>query len=206
MPILTPTDFTARVVYLGVVLDRETTLESEPRTTLELTFDGPAGECHGGATRPSCSRVKLQYPRGTEIGNARQLSILSAEELAQTASDMGIDAIRPEWMGANIVVEGLPDFTAIPPSSRLIFDSGASVVNDMENGPCKYPAEVIETHHPGKGLSMPKHGRGRRGICGWVERPGVVTLGMALRLHIPPQRLWAPAAAAAAQTRSAAAE
>lgn len=193
MPILTPTDFHARIVYLGVVLDRAVTLESEPRQALDLTLDGAPEECHGGRTRPSCTRVKLQYARGTEIANARQLSLLSAEELAATAADMGIDAIRPEWVGANIVLEGLPDFTRIPPSSRLIFESGASVVNDMENGPCKYPAEVIEAHHPGKGLSFPAKCRGRRGVCGWVERAGRLELGMSCRLHIPPQRLWEPA-------------
>lgn len=188
---LTPTDFIARIVWLGVVLDRETTLESEPREALELTFEGAEGDCHGGSTRSSCSRVKRQYPRGTEIGNARQFSVLSAEELAATADAMGIGAIRPEWLGANVVLEGMPDFTAIPPSSRLIFESGAAIVNDMENGPCKYPAEVIEAHHPGKGLSFPAKGRGRRGICGWVERPGRIALGMACRLHTPPRRRWA---------------
>ncbi len=190
MPMLTPTDFTARVVYLGIVHDRQVTLCSDPQDTLELTFEGPVGECHGGHTRPSCSRVKLQYPRGTEIGNARQLSVLSEEELAEVAGEMGIDRIRPEWTGANIVFQGLPDFTGIPPSSRLIFENGTSIVNDMENGPCKFVGEEIEKHHPGKGLAFPKLARDKRGICGWVERPGTISLGMVARLHVPPRRVW----------------
>lgn len=192
MPILTPTDHTARVTYLGVVRDRNVTLESEPRDRLELTLDGPVGEYHAGRTRPSCARVKLQYERGTEIGNARQLSVLSVEDMVATAAAMEIDSIRPEWLGANVVIEGLPNFTLIPPSSRLIFESGASVVNDMENGPCKYPAEIIEIHYPGKGLSYPAKARNRRGICGWVERPGALEIGMTVRLHVPPQRIWTP--------------
>lgn len=193
MAILRPTDIYGTVAYLGVVLDRAVTLCSEPREALELTYDGPDGEYHGGRTRPSCSRVKLQYERGTEIANARQLSILSVEELAASAEAMEIDRIAPEWTGANVILEGVPDFTQIPPSSRLIFESGASVVNDMENGPCKFVGEEIERHHPGKGLSFPAKARGRRGICGWVERPGALTLGMKARLHIPPQRIWAHA-------------
>lgn len=192
MPVLMPTRHYGRIVYLGVVKDRKITLESEPRERLDLTLDGPEGECHGGRTRPACTRVKLQYERYTEIANARQLSVLSTEELALAAEDMGIDGICPEWTGANIVVEGIPDFTLIPPSSRLIFESGASIVNDMENGPCKYVAEVIEEHHPGKGLSFPAKAVNRRGICGWVEREGEITIGMKFRLHTPPQRLWAP--------------
>lgn len=194
MPIMTPTDFTARVVYLGIVHDRKVTLCSDPQDALDLTFEGPVGECHGGHTRPSCSRVKLQYTRGTEIGNARQVSVLSAEELSAVANEMGIDAIRPEWTGANIVLEGLPDFTAIPPSSRLIFEDGPSIVNDMENGPCKFVGEEIERHHPGKGLAFPKVARERRGICGWIERPGILKVGMVARLHVPPRRQWAPGA------------
>ncbi|MGB0410733.1 MAG: MOSC domain-containing protein [Pikeienuella sp.] len=193
MAILKPTDIYGRVTYVGVVLDRQVTLSSEPREELDLSFEGPVGECHSGMTRPSCSRVKLQYPRGTEIGNARQLSILSAEELAEAAADMGIDRIAPEWTGANIIIEGIPDFTKIPPSSRLIFESDASVVNDMENGPCKYVGQEIEKHHPGKGLSFPVHAREKRGICGWVERPGKVSVGMSVRLHVPPQRIWSHA-------------
>lgn len=193
MSILRPTEIYGRVTYVGVVLDRQVSLASERREEIELTFAGPVDECHAGVTRPSCSRVKLQYPRGTEIGNARQLSILSTEELAEAASDMGIDHIKPEWTGANIIIEGIPEFTKIPPSSRLIFESDAAVVNDMENGPCKYVGEEIEKHHPGKGLSFPKHAREKRGVCGWVERPGKVAVGMALRLHIPPQRVWAHA-------------
>lgn len=190
MPILMPTDHYAEVVFLGVVLDRAVTLAAEPREALTLGFDGVEGDCHGGVTRPSCSRVKLQYERGTEIGNARQLSVLSEEELAATAADMGIDRIAPEWTGANIVLKGIPDWTRHPPSSRLIFDSGAAFVNDMENGPCKYVGEEIERHYPGKGLSFPVKCVGRRGVCGWVERPGEVRLGMTARLHAPRQPAW----------------
>ena len=190
MPILMPTSHYATVRWLGVVLDREVTLRSEPRDALDLTFDGAQEECHGGRTRPSCSRVKLQYERGTEIGNARQLSILSAEELAATAKDMDIAEIRPEWTGANIILEGVPNFTQAPPSSRLIFESGASVVIDMENGPCKFVGEEIEREYPGKGRAFPVKCIDRRGVCGWVERPGRVEIGMKARLHIPQQKPW----------------
>jgi len=115
MPILTPTDILARVVWTGVVRDRTATLVAEPVETLRLGFAGAEGDCHGGLPRPSCSRVKLQYARGTEIRNARQLSLVSEEELAAVAAEMGIPEIRPEWTGANLMVAGAPRFTGIPP-------------------------------------------------------------------------------------------
>lgn len=193
MPILTPTDIAARVVWTGVVRDRAVTLLAEPVETLRLTFEGAEGDCHGGLTRPSCSRVTLQYARGTEIRNARQLSIVSAEEMAAVAADMGIPEIRPEWTGANLMVAGVPRFTEIPPGSRLIFEGGASIAVDMENGPCRFVGEVLEARFPGRGAAFPRVAAARRGVTGWVERPGDLRIGDAARLHVPPQRLYAPA-------------
>jgi hypothetical protein len=190
---LFPTDVTVKVVYLGVVRDRAVTLESEPVETMTLDWTGAVGECHGGLTRPSCSRVKRQYPKGTEIRNTRQLSILSAEELAGIAAGLGIERVRPAWTGANIVVEGAPDFTTVPPASRLVFETGASIAIDTENGPCRFVAEVIERHEPGRGLRFPEVAAGTRGVTGWVERPGELRAGDVARLHVPPQRLYAPA-------------
>ncbi|SDZ76216.1 MOSC domain-containing protein [Rubrimonas cliftonensis] len=209
MAILTPTDVTVRVTWLGVVRDRAVTLESAPRDSLSLGWDGPEGECHGGLTRPSCSRVKLQYPRGTEIRNARQLSILSAEELAAIAADLGLETLPPAWTGANMVVEGAPDFTQAPPASRLIFETegggpGASLAIDMENGPCRFVGETIEKHRPGHGSAFPRVAAGRRGVTAWVEKTGVVALGDVARLHVPPQRVW-PHARPARSPREAAA-
>lgn len=137
--------------------------------------------------------MTAQYPKGTEIRNTRQVSILSSEELAAVAAEMGIPELRPEWLGASLVLEGIPEFTMVPPSSRLIFSSGAALAVDMENGPCRFPAEVIEGQHPGKGMRFVKAAEGRRGVTAWVERPGRIALGDAVRLHIPPQRLYAPA-------------
>ena len=37
---------------------------------------GLVGEAHGGLTRPACTRVARQYPRGAEIRNVRQLTAL----------------------------------------------------------------------------------------------------------------------------------
>ncbi|MGG7566719.1 MOSC domain-containing protein [Rhodovulum sp. DZ06] len=190
---LTPSDFVAEITWTGVVPDRAVSLAANPVDVLELGFDGAAGDCHGGATRPSCSRVIKQYPqRGTEIRNARQLSILSVEEMAATAHDMGISMLEPAWVGANLVIEGIPDFTQVPPASRLVAEDGtASIAIDMENGPCRFPADLIETHHPGLGRGWTKAAMGRRGVVAWVERPGALKVGDRLRLHLPPAMGWA---------------
>lgn len=190
MPALKPTGFTATVTWLGRVADRAAALSSSPVDSLELSFAGPEGEAHGGRTRPSCSRVLAQHPRNTEIANTRQLSLLSAEEMAAIAAQMGIAALRPEWLGASVVLSGLPDFTHLPPSSRLQGPDGVTLVVDMENRPCTLPARVIETLLPGAGKAFKPAARGRRGVTAWVERPGRLRLGDTLRLHIPDQPVW----------------
>lgn len=192
MPILKKTKVTGRVLAVLANPERNATLEKHRADRVSATYAGFEGDCHGGLTRPSCVRVRQQYGIGTEIRNVRQISILSAEELAQVAHTMEIPEVRPEWVGANILVEGIPDFTQVPPSTRLIFEGGASLVVDMENGPCKYPGEVIEGYHPGHGDRFSKAALSRRGVTAWVEREGEIREGDAIEVHIPPQRIWAP--------------
>lgn len=190
MPALKKTDWQATIMWLGTVPDREAGLPSHPAQALDVSFAGPANESHGGETRPSCSRVLDLYPRNTPIRNVRQLSILSQEELDQIAERMGLERLEPEWLGATIVVSGLPDFTHVPPSSRLQGPGGATLTVDMENRPCQLPARVIEDLHPGQGKAFKAAARGRRGVTAWVEREGTLSLGDTLRLFVPDQPAW----------------
>lgn len=199
MPILKEIPIRGRVAFLGVVHDRDISLCSDPVEVAQAKIGGFEGDWHGGLTRPSCGRVTNQYPRGTKIFNARQISILSVEELAATAETMGIPGIKPDWVGANLVLDGVPDLTMLPPNTRLMFEGGACLTVDLENGPCRFPAEVIEEHYPGKGMSFAKAAKGRRGLTGWVEKPAEIRLGEEVRLFLPPQRLYAPAAQEAAE-------
>lgn len=190
MPALKPTDYQGTIVWLGRVTDQDNDLRSEALTEACLTFDGIAGEFHGGATRASCSRVLSQYPRGTEIRNVRQVSIVSQEQLQAIADQMGLEAIDPRWIGASMVVAGIPDFTHIPPSSRLQATSGACLTVDMENRPCILPGREIDKDHPGFGAKFKPAAKNRRGVTAWVEREGAVALGDTLVLHIPDQPVW----------------
>ncbi len=193
MPALIKTQFTGRVEWLGCVADRAADLASAGRIEVFATFAGVADEDHAGLTRASCSRVVTQYPKGTEIRNTRQFSVVSAEELATIAANMGIPALDPSWIGASIVISGLPDFTHVPPSSRLQFASGATLVVDMLNRPCHLPVAVIDRHVPGVGRKFKPAARGLRGVTAWVEREGALRVGDDVRLHVPQQRAWTAA-------------
>ena len=191
MPVLKPTDFVGRIVWLGLVRDRSAQLEAEAVADLTARFAGPVGEDHGGLTRPSCSRVVAQYPKGTTIRNTRQFTILSVEELAATAAKMGLERLDPALVGATMVIEGIPDLSHLPPSSRLQGPDGATLVVDIENRSCQLPAKPIEARHAGFGAKYKSAASGRRGLTAWVEREGVFRLNDAIRLHIPDQPIWA---------------
>ena len=190
MPALEALDLTGEIAWLGAVVHREDTLRSTPLASTELTFEGLPGEAHSGVTRLSCSRVAHLYPRGTEIANSRQLSILSEEEMGEIAEKMSLDTLDPASIGATMVVRGIPDFTHIPPATRLQAPSGATLVVDVENRSCHLPAKVIDERAPGKGDAFKTAAAGRRGVTAWVERPGHIAVGDALRVFVPAQRRW----------------
>ena len=66
----------------------------------------------------------------------------------------------------------MPDFSHLPPGSRLEATGGATLVVEVENRPCKLPARGIAARHPGKGGLVMAAAKGRRGITAWVEAEG----------------------------------
>lgn len=163
---------------------------------LELTFEGIPGDRHGGFTRLSGGREPW-YPRATEMVNERQISILSVEELAEIARRMDLQDLKPEWIGANIVIEGLPSLSLIPPRTRLVFDGGAVIRVDGDNAPCRAAGRAIAENVPGReGLDLlfPQKARRLRGLVGFVEKPGAIKAGEAVTAHIPEQWIYTPGA------------
>jgi hypothetical protein len=94
---------------------------------------------------------------------------------------MGLAAMDYAWVGASLVLEGIPDLTHLPPSSRLQGPDGVTLVVDMENLPCQEPAVTIEKALPGQGKGFKRAAEGKRGVTAWVEREGVLRLGDEMR-------------------------
>ena len=163
------------------------TFVSRPVDALILNFAGIVGDHHAGLTRKSTSREPW-YPRGTEIRNDRQISIVSAAELAEVARAMGIPTIAPEWIGANIVLDGIADLTLTPGGTRLFFAGGATLLVEAENNPCRIAGKSIRDHQPEAidgDLSFPKLARRKRGLVASVEKPGVIAVGEAFKVRLP---------------------
>jgi len=191
MTVLNPTSITGRVEALLVNPDAaDESIETHATDQVEVSFEGLVGDRHAAMTCPADVRYRKQYSEGTPIRNARQVSIVSLEELAEVAGRMGIADLQPQWLGANIALSGIPSLTLLPPSTRLLFSSGASLVVDNENRACRFPAEVIETHHPDPQVGFVRAAREKRGLVAWVEKQGHISLGDDVAVHLPPLRLY----------------
>jgi MOSC domain len=190
MPLQTKLSFTGKVEQLLARESRDDGFDKQQRQNLSLKFSGPEGDCHTGLTRQSDSRTLLTYKRNTPIRNVRQLTMISVEEMDDVAKAMGLDSINASWLGANVVTSGIPVLTMLPPSTRLQFSSGATVVVDMENMPCRQVNDEISKTHPEQGPKFVKAATHKRGLTVWVEREGDIKIGDTISLFIPPQRIY----------------
>lgn len=160
------------------------------REALSLGFEGIRGDRHAGWTRPADARTPY-HPRGTAIRNTRHLSLVSAEELGAVAAAMGLPELLPEWLGANIVLEGLELLSFLPTGTRLFFPDGATIVAEGYNPPCIGPGKVIADAAAGANpQAFIKAAARRRGIVASVERPGHITTGAEVVVVTPEQWLY----------------
>jgi hypothetical protein len=179
-------EITAMVRGVYISPDKDD-LQSVEQLELNIQMDGVTGDRHFGATMKSNSRSP-QYPRGTLIRNSRQVSLLSVEDLWETAQRLGIPEIKPEWLGANLVLSGIPAFSHLPPSTRLLFPAEAALGVEGQNFPCRGPAQIIQSHYPdvpGLDKAFIREALHLRGIVAWVERPGRICPGDTVRVLLP---------------------
>lgn len=152
---------------------------------VEVTWEGFVGDKHSGLTMRANSYQK-RYPKGAEIRNVRQISIVSDEELAQIAASLGVPEVQAGWVGANLLVSGIPDLTQLPSGSRLYFEGGVGLVVEGENLPCATAGGSVQEQYPereGIGRLFPKQAIGKRGLVSWVEKPGAIRVGESVQVR-----------------------
>jgi hypothetical protein len=178
---------------MGVLVGLEAqSLITTRKAKVNVTLEGFEGDRHAGITRLSDARMP-HYPRGTEIRNSRQVSLVSFEELEMIATTMGIPTLLPEWLGANLTLRGIPNFTNLPPSTRLFFPQGVVLVVEGENLPCKKPSKVIQNQYPdisNLAVAFPRAALHKRGIVAWVEHPGTIREGDLVTIEVPHQVIY----------------
>jgi MOSC domain-containing protein YiiM len=157
-------------------------LSKAERASVEVTLEGFVGDRHSGFERVAWRGDK--DPEGTVRRNERQWSGVSVEELAVIEKKMDLkEPLTAVTLGANICVEGIPDFSRLPKSARLIFPSGAVLAVEECNPPCADMGEQITakytTHSDQRaaGHLFASRAFGLRGVVGVVDVPGVIHAG-----------------------------
>ncbi|WP_293865053.1 MOSC domain-containing protein [uncultured Alsobacter sp.] len=171
--------------------------ETAPVDAVTLDFDGlslPDGtpDRHHGPTRGADARVPW-YGRGTTIRNTRQVSIVASAELAAIAEGLGVPEVRPEWLGANIVIDGVPDLSMLPRGTRILVKGGAALAVDDQNAPCRQPGRVLASRypdHPRIEFRFVEVAKRLRGLTAFVERAGPLRVGDVAELRLPEQWLY----------------
>lgn len=161
---------------------------------LDLDFEGIAGDYHRGITRKSGGREPW-YGRGTEMRNERQVSIVGPHELAQIARNMDLHEIRPEWLGANLLMDGVPMLSMLPSGTILFFKGGVTLKVDSQNGPCRIAGRAVAENAgmadiEAGALLFPKAAKRLRGLVAWVEKPGRIAAGEDVSVRIPEQWIY----------------
>lgn len=180
----------------GVFSATGATFTTQPVEALNLTFEGIKGDHHSGLTRKAGAREPW-YARGTEMRNERQLTLLCPAELSAVADEMGIDRIEPQWIGGNMLIEDIPNLSMLPAGTLLFFEGGVTLKIDFQNAPCRFSGAAIadqypELDHTKLALGFVTAARRKRGLLAWVEIPGTIRAGEAIRAQIPEQWLYQP--------------
>lgn len=159
-----------------------------PTCYLDLDHHGIPGSRHHGALRRAGAREPW-LPRGTLLRNDRQLSALCPDELAEIAAALAIEALLPQWLGGNLVVEGVPGFSRIAPGCRFAiggtwggkgrFDGTAVLRVEAYNAPCRLSGRVIAAANgrPELEFAFVKAAARLRGLVLSVDLPGPVAPG-----------------------------
>lgn len=169
------------VVLAVLVAEQADSLVSKRVEQVQVGLEGFAGDKHAGFTRGADGRTP-NYPRGALIRNERQVSIVSQEELRIVADRLGVAEVQPEWLGANLLLSGIPGLTELPPATRLRFSQGAVLVVQAENRPCAGPGRVLASQfaRPELQRQFPWAALHRRGLVAVVEWPGWIRQGEGL--------------------------
>lgn len=164
-------------------------LSKQSCTALTAEIGGFAGDKHQGPVRKTWNGEL--HPAGTTRRNERQWSGVSVEELAHITQRLELtEPLSPGTLGANICIEGIPEFSLLPKGTLLIFPSGAVLAVEEYNPPCSDMGAQIASKYSTRS-SQPltdktwlRPAAGRRGLVGVIDYPGEIRVGDEVEVRV----------------------
>ena len=157
-------------------------LSKEEHPSIRADLDGIVGDRHRSHSRQTWPGDK--QPEGTVRRNERQWSAVSIEELVYIEESMDLkEPLTAASLGANLCLQGVPEFSRLPKGTLLRFPSGAELIVEEYNPPCHEMGQKLAAVHKtksGKPLSttaFSKAAKLSRGVVGVVEVAGTIRAG-----------------------------
>jgi hypothetical protein len=176
-----------RVVSL--CLGKNADLSKQSQMSLMAEIGGFAGDKHHGPVRETWEGE--WEPAGTVRRNERQWSAVSTEELDHITERLELtETLSPATLGANLCIEGIPEFSLLPKGTRLLFPSGAVLLVEEYNPPCsEMGAQIVSKYstHSNQPLTSKtwlRPASGRRGLVGVIDVPGEIRAGDEVEVRV----------------------
>jgi len=157
-------------------------LSKQSLSSLQAEIGGFAGDKHQGPERKTWEGE--WRPAGSIRRNEREWSGVSVEELAHISERLDLtEPLSPITLGANLCVEGIPEFSLLPKGTMLVFPSGAILQVEEYNPPCSDMGAQIaskystRSNQPLTDQSWLRPASGRRGLVGVIDYPGEIRAG-----------------------------
>lgn len=164
-------------------------LSKPPCESLMAEIDGFAGDKHQGPVRKTWGGE--WQPAGTIRRNERHWSGVSVEELTHITERLELtEPLSPETLGANLCIEGVPEFSLLPKGTALWFPSGAVLVVEEYNPPCgDMGAQIASKYSTRSSEALTKTtwlrpAAGRRGLVGVIDVPGEIRVGDEVEVRV----------------------
>jgi len=183
----------ARVVSVHIGASDE--LAKDERASIDIELDGIVGDRHRSPKRGTWAGDK--QPEGTVRRNERLWSAVSVEELAEISAALGLaEPLTAAFVGANLCLEGVRQFSRLPKGSLLKFPSGAELIVEEFNHPCLDMGKAIAENYvtrSGKPLdstAFSKAAKLTRGVVGVVEVAGRINAGDDVTVQVYETPSW----------------
>ena len=198
-------ELTGRVEAVLVASTHGTHVSTRAEKIQLIPRHGVKGDRHAGARLADVREKELLafgLPKGIEIANHREVTVISLEELMIIGEALKLPGSIPYGcLGENLVLSGIPRLTELPTGTLLFYRKDDRTIRTAvlavggENQPCKAPGEAIQACYPhlsGIGNHFPKAAHGRRGLVASIYSAGIIHEGDAVVAKVPRQRVYRP--------------
>ena len=164
-------------------------LGKPPCQSLDAELGGFDGDKHRGPARETWEGE--WQAAGTVRRNERQWSAVSAEELELISERLDLSKmLSPATLGANLCIQGVPEFSLLPKGTTLWFPSGAVLAVEEYNPPCSDMGAQIASKYttrsgePLTDTTWMRPAAGRRGLVGVIDVPGEIRIGDEIEVRV----------------------